>query len=219
MLKLHHFDRSPFGFKVRLVLAEKNVPYALVVPEDKANDPKFGQLNPFRMTPVLELEDGRAIWESTVINEYLEEAYPTPAMLPKDPYERARVRMLEDSTDQYLYSAHRTMVQSQFDYQPPFLVRKASGSIDPSAVEESRKKVHEHLTRLEKELSGRRWFGGDVFSLADAALAPPITGSLVTVGLLPDPKYPELARWTAAVKERPSYRAAAPKEPMRIKES
>src|SRR5213593_4751146 len=101
MLKLHNFDRSPFCWKTRLVLAEKKVPFEAVVPKNKAEDPEFARLNPFRMTPVLELEDGRTVYESTVINEYLEEVHPHPAMLPRDPYQRARVRMIEDTTDQY----------------------------------------------------------------------------------------------------------------------
>jgi glutathione S-transferase len=90
MLKLWHLDRSPFGWKVRMVLAEKAVPYQLVIPDNKSEDPAFAKLNPLRLTPVLELPDGRTIYESTVINEYLEETYPDPPMLPKEPWERAR---------------------------------------------------------------------------------------------------------------------------------
>src|SRR5262245_42596353 len=103
MLKLYNFDRSPFGWKVRIVLAEKNVPYESIVPENKNEDPAFAKMNPFRLTPVLQFDDGRTLYESTIINEYLEEAYPSPAMLPKDPFERARVRMIEDTTDQHFY--------------------------------------------------------------------------------------------------------------------
>ena len=106
--------KAPFGWKVRIVLAEKKVPHEVLVPENKSESVAFGKLNPFRLTPVLELEDGRTIYESTVINEYLEEAYPTPAMLPRDPYERARIRMLEDTTDQYLYPVIRDLRSAQF---------------------------------------------------------------------------------------------------------
>ena len=217
MLKLHHFDRSPFGWKVRIALAEKNVPHEVIIPENKAESAAFGKLNPFRLTPVLELEDGRTIYESSVINEYLEEAYPTPAMLPKDPYERARVRMLEDTTDQYLMQTLRELRGSQYEYAPPFLIPKKADQVDHKTLEESKKKVHEHLARLEKELAGRTWFGGEMFSLADAALVAPLTGSLVLMGILPDSKYPNLAAWSRRVSERPSTIASAPKEPMKIK--
>jgi len=218
MLTLHEFDRSPFGWKVRIVLAEKKVPYRTMTPQNKNEDPAFARLNPFRLTPVLEMEDGRTIYESTVINEYVEDAFPDPAMLPRDPYGRARVRLLEDTTDQYLYPAIRGLTTSQFEYAPPFLIRKRPEQVDHKLLEESRMKVHEHLARLEKELAGRTWFGGELFSLADAALAAPLTGSLKLHGILPDPKYPSIAAWTERIAARPSYRVSAPKEPMRIKE-
>jgi glutathione S-transferase len=218
MLKLYAFDRSPFGWKVRVVLAEKKIPYQMIVPENKNEDPAFARLNPFRKTPVLVLEDGRTIYESTVINEYLEEVHPQPPMLPKDPYERARVRLLEDTFDQYVYPAIRDLTNSQFEYQPPLLIRRTSDKVDHRLLEESRIKVHEHLKRLEAELEGRTWFGGENVSLADAALVPPLTGTLRVLGVLPDAKYPRLGGWTARVMARPFFKDAAPKEPMRIKE-
>jgi glutathione S-transferase len=218
MVKLWHLDRSPFGWKVRLVLAEKSVPHRLVIPDNKSEDPAFAKLNPFRLTPVLELEDGRTIYESTVINEYLEEAYPDPPMLPKDAWERARVRMIEDTADQYLYAAAREFRNARFEYTPPFLVRKRADAVDHKALEASRVKLHEHLSRLESELAGRTYFGGAMFSLADAALAPLLTAGLRLLDVLPDARYPLIAAWSARIVERGSYIASAPKEPLRIRE-
>ena len=218
MLKLYHLDRSPFGWKVRMVLEEKKVPYELVIPENKSEDQAFLKLNPFRLTPVLELEDGATIYESTVINEYLEEKHPEPAMLPKDPYERARIRMIEDTTDQYLYVALREFRSAQFEYAPPFLVRKKADQVDHKLLETSRAKLHDHLTRLESELAGRKYFGGAMFSFADVALAPPLTASMKLLSVLPDKRYPLIAAWSARVVERASYVASAPKEPLRIRD-
>ncbi len=219
MLKLYAFDRSPFGWKVRVALAEKKVQYEMIVPENKNEDPAFARLNPFRKTPVLALEDGRTIYESTVINEYLEEVHPQPPMLPKDPYDRARVRMLEDTFDQYFYPAIRDLTNSQFDYEPPVLHRKKADKVDHKLLEESRIKVHEHLQRLEGELKGRAWFGGEIFSLADAALIPVLTGNLKILGILPEAKYPKLGDWATRVMARPSYKAAVPKVMPTIKEA
>ena len=218
MLKLHHLDRSPFGWKVRMVLEEKKVPYELVIPENKSEDPAFLKLNPFRLTPVLELPDGATIYESTVINEYLEDAFPQPAMLPQDHYERARIRMIEDTTDQYLYVAIREFRMAQFEYAPPFLVRKKADEVDHKLLETSRIKIHEQLARIESDLAGRAYFGGTMFSLADVALAPPLTASLKLLGVLPDKRYPLIAAWSARVVERSSYIVSAPKEPLRIRD-
>ena len=218
MLKLYAFDRSPFGWKVRVALAEKNVPYEMIVPENKNEDPAFAKLNPFRKTPVLVLEDGRTVYESTVINEYLEEVHPKPAMLPKDPVERARVRMIEDTFDQYFYPAQRDFTNAQFDYQPPLLIRKKADKVDHKLLEESRMKLHEQLQRFEQELKGRAWLGGEIFSLADAAVVPSFTMSLKVLGILPDPKYPKIGDWITRAMARPSYKQSAPKEPVKIKE-
>jgi len=218
MLKLHNFDRSPFGWKTRVVLAEKKVPHAVLVPENKSQDPAFARLNPFRLTPVLEIDEKRTIYESTVINEYLEEAFPEPPMLPTDPYERARVRMLEDTTDQYLLPAIRELRDLLFDYEPPVLVRKPPEKTDPEAVERATTRVRSHLVRLEGELEGRTWFGEEIFSLADAALVPSLMGSLPLLGLLPDARFPNLEGWRKRVAERPSFAASKPKEPLRIRD-
>lgn len=218
MLKLWHLDRSPYCWKVRMVLQEKNVPHELVVPVNKNEDQAFAKLNPFRLTPVLQLTDGSTIYESTVINEYLEETYPDPAMLPRDRWERARVRMIEDTTDQYLNTVMRAYRSSQFEYAPPFLIRKAQGQVDHELLESSRVKLHEHLARLESELAGRTYFGGAMFSLADVALVPALTSSLRLLSVLPDKRYPLIAAWSARVVERASYVASAPKEPLRIRD-
>ena len=219
MLKLYAFDRSPFGWKVRVALAEKKIKYEMIVPENKNEDPAFARLNPIRKTPVLVLEDGRSIYESSLINEYLEEVHPQPPMLPKDPYERARVRMIEDTFDQYVYPAVRDFTNAQFDYQPPILHRRKADKVDHKLLEESRMKVHDHLRRLEEELKGRTFFGGDIFSLADAALVPALTGNLMILGVLPDPKYANIGAWIGRVTARPTYKAAAPKEMPRIQEA
>jgi glutathione S-transferase len=117
-----------------------------------------------------------------------------------------------------VYATLRDFRTAQFEYAPPFLVRKKADEVDHKLLEASRAKLHEHLTRLESELAGRTYFGGAMFSLADAALAAPLTATLKLVGVLPDKRYPLIAAWSARVVERSSYIASAPKEPLRIRE-
>jgi glutathione S-transferase len=94
MLKLCGFHISNYNNKVRLVLLEKGVAFE----EDAAALPKqtdeFLARTPMGKVPFLELDGGRRLSESQVICEYLEDAYPQPPLLPKDPWERAKVREL-----------------------------------------------------------------------------------------------------------------------------
>jgi glutathione S-transferase len=126
--------------------------------------------------------------------------------------------MLEDTTDQYLYTALREFRMAQFEYAPPFLVRKKADDVDHKQLEAARARIHEHLARLESELAGRTFFGGTMFSLADAGLVPPLAATLPLLGVLPDHRYPLIAAWSSRVATRPSVLASAPKVPLRIRD-
>jgi glutathione S-transferase len=94
MLKLCGFHVSNYHNKVRIALLEKGVPFE----EDAGCKPSQNEdwlaRSPMGKVPILELDGGRRLAESEVICEYLEEAYPQKPLLPKDPYERAKVREL-----------------------------------------------------------------------------------------------------------------------------
>ncbi len=94
MLKLCGFRISNYHNKVRIVLLEKGIAFD----EDASQRPRqtddYLARSPMGKVPFLELDGGRRLSESQVICEYLEEAYPQPALLPQDPFERAKVREL-----------------------------------------------------------------------------------------------------------------------------
>ncbi|MFM7314700.1 MAG: glutathione S-transferase family protein [Cyanobium sp.] len=105
-MELHQFRHSAFCEKVRLILAAKGLEVTLV-----EVTPGLGQLEVFRLSgqrqvPVL-VDGGTVIADSTVIALHLEEAHPTPALLPADPVLRARVLLLEDWADTALASGCR----------------------------------------------------------------------------------------------------------------
>src|SRR6185369_6385687 len=99
MLKIHGALLSPFVRKVRVVLAEKQVPYELVPANPFEKSPAFLKLSPLGRIPALEDEHGRSLADSSVIAEYLEERFPEPALFPRDPYDRARVRWFDEYAD------------------------------------------------------------------------------------------------------------------------
>ena len=96
MLKLYNFHASSTSYRTRIVLNCKNIPYEYIsVRLDKAEHlgAAYGEINPMRGVPTLDTGEQR-LYQSSAIIEYLEEVYPDPPMLPKDPPGRARVRAI-----------------------------------------------------------------------------------------------------------------------------
>src|SRR5713226_7827535 len=100
MLKLYQFPASGNSRIVRIVLSEKKLGYERInikIGKGENREPEFLRLNPRGKVPILVHRDGEletVVYESTIINEYLEDAFPTIALMPKEPAQRARVRLL-----------------------------------------------------------------------------------------------------------------------------
>ncbi|PSN19441.1 glutathione S-transferase family protein [filamentous cyanobacterium CCP5] len=97
--KLYYSGRSPYARKVRIVLAEKQLPYEHVEANIRQKTPEFLRLNPIGKIPVLVDENGLVFWDSTLIVEYLDETYPQPSFYPSDRLERLRCRQGEELAD------------------------------------------------------------------------------------------------------------------------
>ena len=98
MIKLYDYPQCPFCRKVRIVLLEKGIEYERIFVDLRKKEQKKGdflRLNPYGKVPVL-IDDGVVIYESSVINEYLDEKYPNPPLMPSDFAARAKVRILVD---------------------------------------------------------------------------------------------------------------------------
>src|ERR671934_2294699 len=99
MITLYDADRCPYCARVRIVLAEKDIEYETVEIDLDDRPEWIYEKNPLGRVPVLE-EDTFVLAESAVINEYLEERYPEPALWPADPGERALGRLLVHRFDE-----------------------------------------------------------------------------------------------------------------------
>ena len=114
MLKLCGFHLSNYHNKVRIALLEKGVPFEEDASCSPSQKDEWLARSPIGKVPILELDGGRRIAESEVICEYLEEAYPQKALLPKDPYERAKVRELVTFVELHLELVARRLYPALF---------------------------------------------------------------------------------------------------------
>ena len=106
MLKLYHNDMSSCAQKVRITLAEKGLPWEgfhLSLRKGEARTEEYKKLNPNGVVPTLITENGTVIIESTVILEYLDDAYPDIPLKPDDPIARARMRLWTKKLDEGIH--------------------------------------------------------------------------------------------------------------------
>jgi glutathione S-transferase len=198
MIKLYDFKSSPNCQRVKVVLAEKNLPYD-TVPVDLRNkeqkSPEYLKLNPYGKVPAL-TDDGTVLYESLIINEYLEEKYPNPPLLPKDPAQKAKARILIDYGMAHFDAPYQKLRME---------LMKDAKEQSQLIIDGAKSELRKLLQRFEDELGDQPYLMGD-FSLVDADLIPRFT-RLEGFGLLPDPTLPGLGKYLERMKERPSIKA------------
>jgi glutathione S-transferase len=184
VLILYDAPRCPYCARTRIVLAEKSVPHETVT-IDLANRPDWllERNPPHGRVPVLE-EDGWVLPESAVIDEYLEDRYPEPALLPADHVARATARLQVFRFD---------------DLGGPYYAFRRG---EPDAGE----RLGEALSALDATLAGAPFLTGAAFGLADVAYLPWLLRLRDLMGV-PLDSFPAVVRWLETCSERPSVAA------------
>ena len=192
---------SPYSAKVRIACNEKNIRYELrEVPWSRATlwgpkPPEFLAVSPRGQVPVLITDDGRAIPDSTVIIEYLEERFPTPALLPRDPVDRALCRLLEDDADRAIQNDITVLVREVF-------LKSDGVGRDQQAVAEATARLVAFFGALEQRLENNDYLFG-AFSLAEAPAFIAV-GYAQIMGVTVPREMPHLAAWYQRTLARPS---------------
>jgi glutathione S-transferase len=198
MIKLYDFKSSPNCQRVKVVLAEKNLPYDIVpidLTKKEQKTPEYLKMNPYGKVPVL-TDDSTVLYESLIINEYLEEKYPNPALLPKDPAKKAKARILVDYGMAHFDGPYQKLRME--------LMKDKKEQSQP-IIDGAKADLKKLLQRFEDELGDQQYLLGD-FSLTDADLIPRFT-RLEGFGILPDPALPRLGKYLERMKARPSVKA------------
>ena len=197
-MELHDNAFSPYAFKVRAVLYEKRAEFKKCEIRQTADREALLRLNPRGEVPVL-VDGDAVICDSKVICAYLEDRFPEPRLVPKDPVLRARCRYLELKSDTDIDAC--TFVLAIMKVTRPEVAEA------PEVLGRTIELLSCHYGFLEHELGGREWFLG-AFSLVDIALAPHLRAAAF-LGHPPGPEHPALSAWLSRIKQRPSVRQAS----------
>jgi glutathione S-transferase len=186
MFRLYDAARCPYCARVRIVLAEKAIPYETVTVDLDERPRWIYDLNPSGRVPVLE-DDGLVLAESRVLMEYLEDRFPEPPLLPTDPAARALVRLRLERFDEWLGDAY-------------YRVRRERTS------EPAREAFDGALDHLEALTGDQPYLSGEAYGLADCAYVPWL---LRAEGILDVDvrSRSSLAAWLDRVEHRPAVAA------------
>ena len=200
MIRLYDYPDCPFCQKVRVVLAEKDLEFERVhvdLRKGEQKTPEFLKLNPYGKVPVL-IDEDVVVYDSTMINEYLDEEYPNPTLMPEDSAGRARVRQLEDFADNS-FTPPAGLILTE--------LHKPEPERDAEKLRRYQAEVSRVLGRLEGGLEGKEFLVG-TFSLADIAFVPRAL-ILAQLGVELDPRLHNVTAWIARLRELPSVRTLA----------
>lgn len=205
---LYGVSASPFVRKVRVVLAEKGIPHERedVVPVNVSAE--YRKISPLGKIPAMRDGD-RALCDSSIICAYLERTHPEPALYPSDPYEYARALWFEEYGDSALVNVTGPKIFFPRIVAPRFFNQKTDEAAVQKAIDEELPPLFDYL---EGQLGDGNALVGKRFSIADVGIATHFV-NLRHAGVGVDPKrWPKLARYVAAVHERPSFKALIEEE-------
>jgi len=198
-IKLYDAVPSSNSDRVKIALTEKGLAYERVtlnLAKKEQKKPEFLRLNPYGKVPVID-DGGQVLFESCIINEYLDEKYPNPPLMPRDPYLRGRGRILVDYGMNHLHDSYWALRNEIFFKKEP--------ERNVSLMDEQRRVLRELLGYLEEGLGDKPYFLGEI-SLTDIDLWPRF-GRMADYGVLPAASLPRLNGWVKRMKERPSVKS------------
>ncbi len=231
MLELYHGSPLANSLKALLPLKEKGVEFVshyMNLLEFEQHEPWFVKINPNGQVPVL-VHDGRTVTESTVINEYVDEAFAGPPLRPPDAYGRAQMRIWTKFVDEYfcpalsflgwhamIRNAVKHLTPEEFEAKVARIPLKeqrdkwresAAQVWTEDQLEDWRRRVRTSIERMEQGLRGP-WMLGEQFTLADVSLfAMLIRMPEYYADIVNERDSPRVIEWYGRMMERPAVKA------------
>ncbi len=188
MMVLYSGNTCPFSQRCRFVLFEKGMDFEIRDIDLYHKPEDISVMNPYGEVPIL-VERDLILYESNIINEYIDERFPHPQLLPPDPVERARNRLLLFNLEREIFTHVRTLE----DKTSPMEKRQIA-----------REKIKENLTGFAPIVSRKKYLGGDDFSMLDISLAP-LLWRLNYYGIELPPEGMAVQKYAERVFSRPAF--------------
>jgi glutathione S-transferase len=207
---------SPFVRKVRVVLAEKGVEYALEQVNPFMPPPDFLAISPLKRIPVLrdtDVPEPNTLPDSTIICDYLEHKYPSPALYPADAFARAKALWYEEYADTNM--APNVGTGLFFERIVKRMMRRETDeAVCRKTLTEKLPPVFDHL---ELEIAGKEYLAGGAFSIADIAVGTQFVNFAHAGEMLDAARWPKLAAYVARLHARPSFKSLIDEESPLVK--
>ncbi|MGB0919963.1 MAG: glutathione S-transferase family protein [Alphaproteobacteria bacterium] len=201
-ITVYEHPLSPYAQKVKIALREKGIDFKLELPMaigSGADIEEFARINPRSEVPLYvekgEVEGDFSIFDSTIIVQYIEDKWPEPALLPKTPAARAKVRLIEEVMDTHYEAINWGLGEIH-------AFKRAEGAQADEITATAKAQTQSFYRWLEGQLDGADWFNGASFGYGDLCVVPFVNGS-VTWGMGPE-EGSAIAKWLDRVNRRPS---------------
>ena len=186
MMTLYSGTTDPYSHRCRFVLFEKGMDFQ-VIDVDVFNKPEdLAVMNPYNTVPVL-VERDLILYEANIINEYIDERFPHPQLMPPDPVMRARARLFLHRFENELF-CHIAALEGN----------------NAKAAEKARLAVRDNLTQIAPVFNKQKFMLGDEFSMLDVAIAP-LLWRLDHYGIQLDKDAAPLMKYAERLFSRPAY--------------
>lgn len=153
MMRLYSGTTCPYSHRCRIVLYEKGMDFEVIDVDLMSRADDIAAINPYNKVPVL-VERDLVLYEANIINEYIDERFPHPQLMPPDPVMRGRARLFLHRFEQELYSQVGAIEQGG------------------KPADKARAVIRDNLTQLAQILTRQKFLLGDEFSMLDVAIAP-----------------------------------------------
>ena len=188
MMVLYSGNTCPFSQRCRFVLFEKGMDFEIRDIDLYHKPEDINVMNPYGEVPIL-VERDLVLYESNIINEYIDERFPHPQLMPPDPVERARARLTLFNLEREIFVHVKTLE-------------------DRNSTEEqreaARQKIRDSLVGLAPVVAKRKYLNGNEFSMLDIALAP-LLWRLSYYGIELPPAAMPVQKYAERVFSRPAF--------------